>query len=82
MSKTIESGCNPTRFLGVTYSATMHALKDRDPRAMLTLHLVFVVVWLRLPWRHVSPKELGATSASWGFCLSLTRRYWRISWGD
>lgn len=81
MSKTLQAGINPARFFGVTYSAAMYALKDYDPRAMLTLHLVFAVVWIKLPWRHVSPKSLGATSADWGFCASLTRRYWRLSWG-
>lgn len=80
-NQTIEIGSNPSRFLGVNYSAAMYALRNYDPRAMVTLHLVFIVLWVRLPWSHVSPKSLGATSEIWGFCLGLRPTYFRFSWG-
>lgn len=81
-NKTIEVGSNPFRFLGVTYSATMYALRDHDPRAMLTIHLVFLVLWVKLPWSHVSSKSLGATSDCWGFCLGINPVYFRFSWSS
>lgn len=80
--QTVEIGSNPFRFFGVTYSSTMYALRERDARAMMTIQLIFLVVWVRLPWRHVAPKEIGAGSQSWGFCLGTTSRYFRFSWGN
>ena len=80
-NKPIEVGSNPFRLLGATYSARMFALSKYDKRPLLTIHLVFLVLWLRLPWAHVSPKSLGATSDCWGFCLGINPVYFRLSWG-
>lgn len=79
-NKTIETGINPMRFFGLNYSKRMYFLR-RDPRPLLTVHLLFIVIWIRLPWSHVAKKESAARVCSYGGVIRLHPFYFKSNWG-
>lgn len=74
MNKWISYGINPSRFLGLSYSKCMYPLR-RDGRPMIIVQLVFVTVWIKLPYKHTSDYGHGSAIESWGICLSVKRKY-------
>lgn len=79
----VSSGINPSRFVGVRYSTPCLGLAraKKDHRPMLTVHIIFATIWIKLPWRH-SDQEPGWTiGKSWGAVFSAKARmrpllYW------
>lgn len=78
--KTLEFGINPFRFVGISYVKRMYALRS-DPRPTLTIHLLFFVIWLRLPWSDIASKSYGAGVCSYGFVVRLSPFYFHINKG-
>lgn len=76
----VEFGTNPLRFMGISYVKRMYALRS-DPRPILTVHMLFFVVWIKLPWSHVGGKGRGSAVCSYGFVFSLSPLYIHINKG-
>lgn len=81
-----RSGINPARYIGARYSTKCLALATMksDHRPMLTLQLIWVTVWIQLPWTHADTRPGRLDGKSWGASLSLTRPLRRplLNWGD
>lgn len=82
-NKTIDFGINPSRFVGISYNKRMYGLHklSGDARPLLTIHLLFVVVWIRLPWSHVSEKKHAVRVVSYGGVVRLHPFYFNFNWG-
>lgn len=76
----IRFGINPARYLGLSYSKCMYPLR-KDGRPMITIHLVFFVLWIKLPFKHVTDYGHGSAIESWGFVFSLKRKYAHVEKG-
>lgn len=81
-----DYGINPSRFIGARYTTPCLGLANmkKDYRPMLTLHLLVVTVWLKLPWRHFD-KERGRTiGRSWGAVARASIKYRALLtyWGN
>tara|TARA_R110000851_G_scaffold177061_1_gene323832 strand:- start:934 stop:1176 length:243 start_codon:yes stop_codon:yes gene_type:complete len=79
--KFIEFGNNPFRFIGLSYVKRMYALRA-DPRPMLTIHLLFFVMWIKLPWEDVANKEAAAKVISYGGVVGFSPLYFRLNRGN
>lgn len=78
--KTIDVGSNPARYLGTSYSKCMYFFRE-DGRPMITIHLIFITIWLRIPIRHVTEFGHGSAVESYGFVVSLRSFYHHINFG-
>lgn len=76
----LEKGTNPFRFIGVSYSKCMSPLRS-DGRPMITMHLFLFVLWLKLPFKHVSGTGHGCAVESYGFVLRLAPIYFCVNLG-
>ena len=74
--KYLSFGSNPFMFVGLSYSkcnAILAKSPSRKGRPLVTLHLLFLVVWLELPFRHVSEDGHGTAMESWGLVFHTKR---------
>ena len=76
----VEFGSNPMRFIGFSYSKCMYPLRDKK-KPMVTIHLLFLVVWIKLPYSHISSKGYGGAVESWGFVINPFNLYHHINYG-
>jgi len=82
--KTIEVGSNPSRFIGASYNTPclMLAKLSKDYRPLLTLQLVLIVIWIKLPWKHFDTQPGYTIGRSWGGVWSIGRTYKSWKWGQ
>lgn len=85
-SKWLEFGINPSRFVGARYSTSCKALAKikNDHRPMITVHLVWIVAWVKMPWHHSDDRQGYTIGKSWGAVMSLRLPFRNplLYWGD